>query len=549
MFSPITHRTLKVRLLFATLYLLLSVFGVTMIIPFLIMLSGAVEPSLKQKNALLPYYLFSKQKLWERYMEVRNDGALPDDKILPPLPEKNDAQIALWREFLSETKPGPFCFRLDFVRSSRMPSYTARQYRLWLMAQFHNDLGALNRALGTQYQTDMAIAPLYIDLDGNALTVTPMVSKYFEFISEQPETRVTAFCAGDRFRYAFLPKSVGSIKRYNEIHGTAYARYSDVPFTATVPEIGREEWFTFVSQILRPDFIELTPEALERQRQLNVTKMEFVRQHAKPQDLRVTTPDMQFAQWAADRGVAGARIPLAKLYRTHFEQEQGFWKKQFLILNFQRVSDEMLLHGRAFWNTLILVACYVAGALTVNPLAAYALSRFKLKHTYTLLLFCIVTLAFPAEVTMIPVFVQLKNFDLLNTYGALIIPTLANGFSIFMLKGFFDSLPKELYEAAEIDGAGEFRMFWLIAMNLSKPILAVQALGAFTVAYGAFMYALILVTDPKMWTIMVYLYQLQMVSDPPVMYAALILTGLLTLIVFVACQRVIMRGIVVPSDK
>ena len=549
MFSPITHRTLKVRLLFATLYLLLSVFGVTMIIPFLLMFSGAVEPSLKQKNALLPYYLFSKQKLWERYLEVRNDGAFVNRKGIPPLPDQNDAEIASWREFLTETKPGPLYFRLDFLRGSRMPSYTGRQYRIWLVNQFHNDLGKLNQALGTQYQSDMSISPPYIELAGNALTITPMIAKYFEFLAAQPETRVSAFSAGDKFRNDFLPKSLGSIQEYNAKYGTAYANYSESPFTSTVPAIGREEWFTFVSQMLRPDFIDLTTDALERQRQLNVTKLEFIRRHAKPEDLRVSTLDMQFAQWASARGVSDARVPLAKLYRCHFEEEQNFWKKQFLILNFQRVSDEMLLHGRAFWNTLILVVCYVAGVLTVNPLAAYALSRFKLRQTYTLLLFCIVTMAFPAEVTMIPVFVQLKNFGLLNTYGALIIPTLANGLSIFMLKGFFDSLPKELYEAAEIDGAGEFRMFWIIAMNLSKPILAVQALGAFTAAYGAFMYALILVTDPSMWTIMVYLYQLQMASDPPVMYAALILTGTLTLAVFVACQRVIMRGIVVPSDK
>ena len=150
---------------------------------------------------------------------------------------------------------------------------------------------------------------------------------------------------------------------------------------------------------------------------------------------------------------------------------------------------------------------------------------------------------------MIPVFLQLREFNLLNTFGALVLPGLANGFSIFLLKGFFDSLPRELYEAAELDGVSEFKMFWLITMNLSKPILAVIALSAFTTAYGAFFFALILAPDPSMWTLMVYVFQLRMTVDSPVVYASLILTAIPTLIVFITCQNMILRGIVVPSDK
>lgn len=209
----------------------------------------------------------------------------------------------------------------------------------------------------------------------------------------------------------------------------------------------------------------------------------------------------------------------------------------------------MLLHGHAFTNTMILVVLFVAGALTVNPLAAYALSRFKFHQTYAILMFCLVTAAFPAEVLMIPVFLQLKEFHLLNTFGALVLPTLANGFSIFLLKGFFDSLPKELYEAAELDGAGEFVMFWQITMTLSKPILAVIALGAFNAAYGTFFYALILAPDPRLWTIMVYIFQLQSSAASPVVYASLLLASVPTILVFILCQKLILNGIVVPSEK
>ncbi|HUT25207.1 MAG TPA: carbohydrate ABC transporter permease, partial [Sumerlaeia bacterium] len=144
---------------------------------------------------------------------------------------------------------------------------------------------------------------------------------------------------------------------------------------------------------------------------------------------------------------------------------------------------------------------------------------------------------------------MLRQFDLLNTFWALVLPGLAHGYSIFLLKGFFDSLPQELYESAEIDGAGEFRIFWQITMSLSKPILAVIALGAFTGAYSNFMMALLICQDEKMWTLMPWLYQLQMRSGPGVVFASLIIAAIPTFLVFALCQNIIMRGIVVPVEK
>jgi multiple sugar transport system permease protein len=263
----------------------------------------------------------------------------------------------------------------------------------------------------------------------------------------------------------------------------------------------------------------------------------------------VISLDTLFSAWAASRGVEGARIPQASLDRAAFAAEKDDWRWHFVTANYRRVAEEIFIHGRAVANTIILVILSICGALVINPLAAYALSRFKLRSSFKILLFFLATIAFPAEVTMIPVFLQLKEFHLLNTFGALVLPGLANGFSIFLLKGFFDSLPRELYEAAELDGANEFVMFWNITMNLSRPILAVIALGAFVNAYGTFFYALILAPDPKMWTVMVYVFQLRMSAAPPVVYASLILTAIPTLIVFVTCQNIILRGIVVPAEK
>ncbi|MEX0744286.1 MAG: carbohydrate ABC transporter permease, partial [Phycisphaeraceae bacterium] len=141
------------------------------------------------------------------------------------------------------------------------------------------------------------------------------------------------------------------------------------------------------------------------------------------------------------------------------------------------------------------------------------------------------------------------SVSLLNTFWALILPGAANGFGIFLLKGFFDSLPQELYEAAELDGAGEFTKFWTITMSLSKPILAVLALQAFTAAYSEFMMALVIIPDPEMWTMMVWLFQLQSQVHPTVVYASLVVAAIPTFLVFLFCQNLIMRGIIVPVEK
>ena len=209
----------------------------------------------------------------------------------------------------------------------------------------------------------------------------------------------------------------------------------------------------------------------------------------------------------------------------------------------------LFLNGNAALNTVIYCFLAVLIQLLVNPLCAYGLSRYKPATTYKILLFLMLPMAFPAMVLGIPQFLLIKKLGLLNTFAALILPGMANGYSIFLLKGFFDSLPKELFESASIDGASEWCIFWNIAMTLSKPILSVIALGAFTAAYANFMMAFLLCQDKSMWTMMVYLYQLQQTASQAVGFAALIIAAIPTLLVFIFCQNIIIKGIVVPSEK
>jgi multiple sugar transport system permease protein len=242
-------------------------------------------------------------------------------------------------------------------------------------------------------------------------------------------------------------------------------------------------------------------------------------------------------------------LPQRAVHADIFNTRKNEWRREFAIRNYRAVFEHLRLHGRGVWNTVVYCFWAVLGALVVNPLAAYALSRFKLRGGTKVMLFCLCTMAFPPMVTQIPGLLMMRHLGMLNTFYALLLPGLANGYSIFLLKGFFDSQPRELYEAAALDGAGEWRIFWGIAMNLSRPILAVVGLNAFTLAYSNFMFAFVVCQDRRMWTLMVWLYQLQQNAGQAVMYASLVTAALPTLCVFLFCQRLILRGIVVPVEK
>ena len=219
--------------------------------------------------------------------------------------------------------------------------------------------------------------------------------------------------------------------------------------------------------------------------------------------------------------------------------------------NYRLVGQYLFQRGRAFVNTLILVLLTIFTHLTVNPLAAYALSRFRLRQTENILLFLLATMAFPAAVTAIPGFLLVRDLGLLNTLAALVLPGVANGMSIFILKGFFDALPRELYEAAAIDGASEWTVFRRITLPMTTPILAVNALNSFIAAYNSWEWALLVCQKESPWTLAVWMYQMsqQMGGQPWCVMAGFVLVSIPTAIVFLACQKVILRGIVLPSMK
>ena len=345
----------------------------------------------------------------------------------------------------------------------------------------------------------------------------------------------------------FLEAKYHTVERLNKIHETSYASFADVELAEEPPAEGlpMSDFASFLEGWVDPDTGEThqIPAEMIRLHTLDFMFRDHLR--SKYDTVRACNAALgtSYISWLS------ALPPQDQWHYRAFNQKRSWLKREFAGRNYVTVADYIVRHGRGILNTVIYCTLAILAALIVNPLAAYALSRFKPTWSYKALLFLMMTMAFPPMVTQIPVFLMLRQLHLLNTFWALVLPGLANGYMIFLLKGFFDSLPQELYESASVDGAGELRIFWQITIRLSQPILAVIALNAFTAAYSNFMMALLICQDERMWTLMPWLYQLQQRSGQGVVFASLLIAAIPTFLVFAFCQNIIMRGIVVPVEK
>ena len=491
-----------------------------------------------------------------------------------------------------------------------VPAHNLREFRTEIRLEAGNDLVRAGEILQTTFRSWTEIAPRNYGPARGMLVPTRILERTDQFKKRARVEDWIPLNLEAHWKIATLfPKYEKKIENYRQRTGVNAQSWDDVHLTPTLPQTTNEHiranWETYVRQKVGFAFLRVDESAapafhaylrqihgdnLKRLNQSYGTQYQsfeevpisptqvftgsgyvdynrFIREQCPIDALSLDGPTFRYRDFLRKKfnndiatarqayGVAwesfdDAGLPVAAMDWRDYRKLKPELRKEFLVRNYDYVLDFLARHGRGFQNTAILIVLFLVTHLTVNPLAAYALSRFGLPSTYKVLLFCMATVAFPAEVMMIPSFLQLKEFGLLNTFWALVLPGLASGYSIFLLKGFFDSLPRELYESATIDGASEWTIFWNITMSLSKPILAVMALGSFTGAFGTFFYALIICPDEKMWTLMVWLYQLQTISgSQAINYAALCLSSIPTLLVFVFCQRIIMRGIVVPSEK
>ncbi|MBM3289633.1 MAG: carbohydrate ABC transporter permease [Candidatus Hydrogenedentes bacterium] len=158
--------------------------------------------------------------------------------------------------------------------------------------------------------------------------------------------------------------------------------------------------------------------------------------------------------------------------------------------------------GKPLRNTLYLCTMNVVGAVLSSAVVAYGFARMRFRGRDFLFVLMIGTLALPGQVTMIPVFALFRSLGWYGTYLPLIVPAFfGSAFYIFLLRQFFQTIPEELTEAARIDGAGEWRIFWQIMLPLAKPALATCALFEFMTTWNDYLGPLLYINDPQHYTL------------------------------------------------
>ncbi len=169
---------------------------------------------------------------------------------------------------------------------------------------------------------------------------------------------------------------------------------------------------------------------------------------------------------------------------------------------------ESMNFGVYLRNTLVIVLFSFLG-LFFNAMAGYGFAKFHFKGKDKIFYLVLATMMIPAQVTMIPVYLILNEMGLTNTMAGIILPGLAAAFSIFLFRQFMTTIPTDLIEAARLDGAGEFYIFFKLIVPIAKPIFAVQGILTFIGAWNSFLWPLIIANDESLYTLSVGLSLLQ----------------------------------------
>ncbi|MBL7029233.1 MAG: carbohydrate ABC transporter permease [Candidatus Marinimicrobia bacterium] len=206
---------------------------------------------------------------------------------------------------------------------------------------------------------------------------------------------------------------------------------------------------------------------------------------------------------------------------------------------------------RYFLNSLILSASITGLSLLVNSMAGFAFAKFHFPGKESLFKLLLAAMIIPAQVTMLPLFLMMNQLGLINSYLGVIIPGMASIFGIFLIRQYISSLPDSLIEAARLDGASDFQIYWKIVLPLAKPILVTLGLFTFMGTWNDFMWPLIIMTRENMYTLPVAMANLsgEHAQDTELMMAGAVITVLPVIIVFLALQRFYIEGIMLGSVK
>lgn len=234
-------------------------------------------------------------------------------------------------------------------------------------------------------------------------------------------------------------------------------------------------------------------------------------------------------------------LPLIVAFQSSFTTTTD---NHFTIANYHKAwhQGKFLL---AFTNSTIVALAVTALQIITSALGGYALARLEFKGKQAILLLILATLVIPFQLLVIPIFVILKWAHLINSYWALILPTAANGFGIFLMRQYFASIPVELEEAAALDGANRLQILTRIMLPLSRPAIITLFLFTFIGEWNDLFKPLVFTTRPELRTVQLALseFQEQFTSDWSLMMAAVVIATIPVLILFLIGQKQFIQGI------
>ncbi|WP_338608897.1 carbohydrate ABC transporter permease [Pelagibacterium nitratireducens] len=210
---------------------------------------------------------------------------------------------------------------------------------------------------------------------------------------------------------------------------------------------------------------------------------------------------------------------------------------------------ELQPFAQQYWNSAYIAALVTAGTMLFSSMAGYAFARIRFPFANTLFMILLIGLLIPAEVTIVPLFQIFLGWDMINTHWPLILIPIFGApsvFATFVMRQFFIALPKELEEAARVDGLGRFKIFWTIALPLARPALGAVAIFTFLHSWNLYLEPIVFLSSPANFTLPQALTQFTDAYGGAlwnVQLAAATMTALPVLIVFIIAQRQFVEGL------
>lgn len=202
-------------------------------------------------------------------------------------------------------------------------------------------------------------------------------------------------------------------------------------------------------------------------------------------------------------------------------------------------------------NSLIVAGTVTISQIFLCAMAGYSIAKKRFPGSKVFFWVYISSMMIPKQVTLVPLYIMVANFGMINTYGGLILPSIAAPFGVFLMRQFMVSLPNEVIDAAKIDGAGEFLTFYRIILPMSKPALAVLGIFTFVGEWNSFLWPLIVTQSSSMKTLQAGLALIQ--EEVPMQYAYLMagatFAAIPMIIVFLSFQKYFLRGVTVGAVK